>query len=83
MYYLYILRCADNSLYCGQTKDLERRVKEHNSDKFKSAKYTKGRRPVKLVYFEKYKNIKQALQREFKIKKMTKEKKEALIKKKL
>lgn len=79
MYYLYILRCFDNSLYCGQTNDLQRRVQEHNSDKFKSAKYTKGRRPVKLVYFEKYKTINKVLKREFEIKKMTKTKKEALI----
>ncbi len=81
MYYLYILRCSDNSLYCGQTNDLQRRVREHNSDKFKSAKYTKGRRPVKLIYFEKYKTISEALKREFKIKKMTKTVKEALVKK--
>ena len=79
MYYLYILRCADNSLYCGQTKDLQRRIEEHNSDKFKSAKYTRTRRPVKLVYFEKYKTINEILKREFKIKKMTKIKKESLI----
>ena len=81
MYYLYILRCSDNSLYCGQTNDLQRRVQEHNSDKFKSAKYTKGRRPVKLVYFEKYKTVNEALKREFEIKKLTKEKKENLIRK--
>jgi putative endonuclease len=80
MYYLYLLRCSDNSLYCGQTNDLQRRVQEHNSDKFKSAKYTKGRRPVKLVYFEKYRNLSKALKREFEIKKITKTKKEALIK---
>ncbi|MEK7633933.1 MAG: GIY-YIG nuclease family protein [Patescibacteria group bacterium] len=78
MYYLYILRCADNSLYCGQTKDLQRRIKEHNSDDSKS-KYTRTRRPVKLVYFEKYKTINEILKREFKIKKMTKIKKESLI----
>jgi putative endonuclease len=80
MYYLYILRCSDNSLYCGQTNDLQRRVQEHNSDKFKSAKYTKGRRPIKLVYFEKYTTIQEAIKREFEIKKMTKVKKEILVK---
>ena len=79
MYFIYILRCFDNSLYCGQTKDLQRRVKEHNLDKFKSAKYTKNRKPVKLVYFEKYKTINEVLKREFEIKKMTKAKKEILI----
>ena len=81
MHYFYILRCSDNSLYCGQTNDLHRRIKEHNSDKFRSAKYTKGRRPVKLVYFEKYKTINKALMREFEIKSMTKIKKENLVKK--
>ena len=70
MHYLYILRCSDNSLYCGQTNDLKRRVKEHNSDNSKS-KYTRSRRPVKLVYFEKYKTVNEALKREFEIKKMS------------
>lgn len=77
MYYLYILRCSDNSLYCGQANNLNRRIKEHNNPDSKS-KYTRSRRPVKLVYFEKYKNIKQALQREFEIKKWPKAKKEVL-----
>ena len=81
MYYVYILRCSDNSLYCGQTNNLERRIKEHNSDKFKSAKYTKGRRPVKLVYFEKYQTVNEALKREYEIKKLPKTKKEILVKK--
>jgi len=79
MYYLYLLRCSDNSLYCGQTKDLKRRVEEHNFNNVKSAKYTKSRRPVKLVYFEKYKTINEVLKREFEIKKLTKEKKEVLV----
>lgn len=79
MYYLYLLRCADKSLYCGQTKNLQRRIKEHNFDDVKSAKYTKSRRPVELVYLEKYKTISEVLKREFEIKKMTKIKKETLI----
>ena len=78
MHYLYILRCSDNSLYCGQTNDLKRRVKEHNSDNSKS-KYTRSRRPVKLVYFEKYKTVNEALKREFEIKKMSRFKKESLF----
>ena len=77
MYYLYILRCSDNSLYCGQANNLNRRIKEHNNPDSKS-KYTRSRRPVKLVYFEKYKTINKALKRESEIKKMTKAKKEAL-----
>ena len=83
MFYLYILRCSDNSLYCGQTNNLKKRIQEHNYDKFRSAKYTKGRRPVKLVYFEKYKTIKEALRREYEIKKWTKVKKEVLVKKRV
>lgn len=79
MYYLYLLRCSDNSLYCGQTKNLKRRIKEHNSNDSKS-KYTRAKRPVKLVYFEKYKTVNEVLRREFEIKKMTKTKKEILIK---
>ncbi|MDO8741745.1 MAG: GIY-YIG nuclease family protein [Candidatus Roizmanbacteria bacterium] len=81
MYYLYLLRCSDNSLYCGQTKDLQRRIEEHNSDNSKS-KYTRSRRPIKLVYFEKYRTLTKALKREFEIKKMTKIQKENLINKK-
>jgi len=80
MYYLYLLRCSDNSLYCGQTKDLQRRINEHNGDNSKS-KYTRSRRPVKLIYFEKYRTISKALKREFEIKKMSKAKKEMLAKK--
>ena len=80
MYFIYLLRCTDNSLYCGQTKDLQRRVEEHNSINSKS-KYTRTRRPIRLVYFEKYKTVNEALKREFEIKKMTKAKKEMLIKK--
>ena len=78
MYYLYFLRCSDNSLYCGQTKDLQRRIKEHNGDDSKS-KYTRARRPVKLVYFEKYRTLSKALKRELQVKRWSKSKKEALV----
>jgi len=80
MYYFYILRCADNSLYCGQTNDLKRRVREHNSSKSKSAKYTKSKRPVELVYSEKYSTLQQVMKRELEVKKWPKIKKEALVK---
>lgn len=79
MFYFYILRCSDNSLYCGQTKDLERRVGEHNFDNKKSSKYTRGRRPVKLVYFEKFKTMSAAMKREWEVKKWKKEKKEKIV----
>lgn len=78
MYYVYLLRCSDNSLYCGQTKDLKRRVAEHNGNNSKS-KYTRSRLPVKLVYFEKIKTLSRVLKRESEIKKMPKTKKEKLI----
>ena len=79
MYYFYIVRCSDNTLYCGQTINLENRISEHNSSKSRSAKYTKIRRPVVLVYREKYETLQQAMKREWQIKKWPKYKKEALI----
>ena len=79
-YYFYILRCFDNTLYCGQTENLERRLKEHNFDKHKSAKYLRGRTPVKLVYSEKHPTLQDAMRREIEIKKWRKAKKEAFIK---
>lgn len=51
-HYVYILRCADETLYTGYTTDLDRRVKEHNQGQ--GAKYTRGRKPVELVYSEEY-----------------------------
>jgi putative endonuclease len=80
MYYLYILRCCDDSLYCGQTKNLEKRIEEHNKNKVKSSKYAWSHRPVKLVYTEKHKSLSDALKREIEIKKFSKIKKEKLIK---
>lgn len=80
MYFVYLLRCKDNSLYCGQTNNVKKRIDEHNYSTTKSAKYTKGRRPVELVYMEEYKTLSQALKRECKIKKWTKIQKEQLIK---
>jgi len=79
MFYFYILRCSDNSLYCGQTNNLERRIYEHNFDKNKSAKYLRAKEPVKLVYSEKYLTLQEAMKREWQIKKWTKAKKEVLI----
>lgn len=81
MFYFYILRFSDNSLYCGQTNNLERRIYEHNFDKNKSAKYLRTKKPLKLVYFEKYTTLIEVMRRELQIKKWTRVKKEALIKK--
>lgn len=76
--YVYILRCKDGSLYTGWTNDLENRIKMHN--KGLGAKYTRGRGPCKLVYFETFDEKNEALKREFEIKKLSKERKENLIK---
>ncbi|OGM22097.1 hypothetical protein A2961_04990 [Candidatus Woesebacteria bacterium RIFCSPLOWO2_01_FULL_39_21] len=79
MYYFYILRCSDSSLYCGMTSNLENRLKEHNSSKTRGAKYLRAKKPVIVVYSETYADIKSAMDREYQIKKWTKAKKEALI----
>ena len=79
MYYFYMLRCSDNSLYCGQTNNLERRIKEHNFDKNKSAKYLRGRTPAFLVYHEKYRTLQEAMKREWEVRHWPKAQKEALI----
>jgi putative endonuclease len=80
MYYVYILQCADETLYVGITTDVKRRVEEHNSSTL-GAKYTSGRRPVKLVYSQKFENRGKATQEEMRIKKLSREKKIALFKK--
>lgn len=74
MYFVYILECADGSLYTGITTDLERRIEEHNSSKL-GAKYTKGRRPVKLLYQEKFADKSTALREEARIKKLSRKEK--------
>ncbi|HCP08420.1 MAG TPA: endonuclease [Candidatus Moranbacteria bacterium] len=80
MFYIYILKCADKTLYTGITTDLERRVAEHNGKGTKmGAKYTLGRRPVKLAYSKKFKNRSAASKEEARIKKMTKQQKTELI----
>lgn len=80
MYYLYILLCADETLYTGITTDLDRRVAEHNNSSLGS-KYTFTRRPVKLVYSQKFKNRSLASKEESRIKKLSRAKKLELIKK--
>jgi putative endonuclease len=78
-WYVYIVRCSDNSLYTGVTKDIERRINEHNTDDRLGARYTKARRPVHLVYTEEATNRSTATKRESKIKQFTKKQKENLI----
>lgn len=77
MNYVYILRCADNTLYCGWTNDLDARLATHNSGK--GAKYTRARLPVELVYFEEYDDKHEAMSREWHIKRMSKADKMKLI----
>ena len=79
MNYTYIVRCKDGTLYTGWTNNLERRMKIHNSGK--GAKYTRSRGPVKLVYYEIFETKKEAMKREYKIKRMSKCEKERLIQK--
>jgi len=76
-HYVYILRCADDTLYTGYTTDPERRVAEHNAGK--GAKYTRGRTPVDLVYLESYDSQSSAMSREYEIKQLRREEKTRLI----
>ncbi len=79
MWYVYIIKCSDKSLYTGITNDVARRVKVHNSRK--GGKYTRSRLPVKLLYKEICQTKSEALKREIKIKSLSrKEKLELLIK---
>lgn len=76
-WFCYLLRCADNTLYCGITNDLEKRLIIHNAGE--GAKYTRGRTPVMIVYRESCENKSAALKRELQIKRLTREKKLALV----
>jgi len=77
-WYVYILKCKDNSYYTGITKNIEKRIADHISGN--GAKYTRGRAPLKLIHTEIFKNRSTATKREFEIKKLSKIKKEILIK---
>lgn len=80
-WFVYVLRCADNSLYTGVTTDLARRLDEHNGvdESTKGARYTRNRRPVALVYQEHCADRSSACQREYAIKQLSKNAKEKLI----
>ena len=79
MWYLYILRCKDGSLYTGITTDVEKRLEAHRAGK--GAKYTRGRGPLELVYREECGDHSDALRREAEIKRLPREEKLKLIKK--
>ena len=75
--YVYILACADGSLYTGWTNDLAQRIKAHNSGA--GAKYTRSRRPVKLVYAASFPTKEEAMREEWRIKQLTRNEKLTLI----
>ncbi len=77
MNYAYILKCSDNSLYCGWTNNLEKRVATHNSGQ--GGKYTRTRLPVELVYYETFETKEEAMSREYHIKQLTRGEKLKLI----
>jgi putative endonuclease len=80
MWFVYIVRCADDTLYTGIAKDVERRIEEHNSSDVLAASYTRGRRPVALIYREAADTRSTALKREYEIKQLTRQEKEELLK---
>ena len=77
MHFVYMVRCADGSLYTGYARDPEKRTKVHNTGR--GAKYTSRRRPVSLVYAEACKSLSAALKREYALKSLTRHQKESLI----
>lgn len=78
IFFVYILQCADKSYYVGCTNNIERRLKQHNQLK-SGAHYTKIRRPVNVVYFEKYESLSKARKREAEIKSWRRKDKEMLV----
>lgn len=79
MNYVYMIRCKDGSLYTGWTNNLEKRFKNHCEGK--GAKYTRGRGPLELVYYEVFEDKREAMRREYEIKQLKKSEKEKLIEK--
>jgi putative endonuclease len=79
MFFVYFLKCRDDTLYCGYTNALMKRVEAHN--KGKGAKYTLKRRPVKLVYYETFETKSEAMKREYALKQLSRSEKENIISK--
>lgn len=77
MHFVYIVRCADGTLYTGYARDPRKREAAHNSGR--GARYTAGRRPVVLVHVESFASAGQALRREYELKQWSRRKKEALV----
>ncbi|REC47135.1 MULTISPECIES: GIY-YIG nuclease family protein [Chryseobacterium] len=78
IYYVYIVKCSDNSYYTGFTNDLEKRINEHN-DGLNSESYTYTRKPVELVFYYEFNDVNQAIGFEKQIKGCSRKKKEAII----
>lgn len=77
-WYVYILECSDDTYYTGVSTDLDRREFEHNNSKL-GARYTRARRPVKVVYHESLSSRADACKREWEIKKLSRKQKQALV----
>ena len=77
VHFVYIVRCADGTLYTGYTRDPRAREAAHNNGR--GAKYTRGRRPVRLVYQEAFRSVGKALAREYAVKQLTRAQKDALV----
>jgi putative endonuclease len=77
VHFVYIVRCADGTLYTGCSRDPRAREQAHNSGR--GAKYTEGRRPVRLVYQEAFRSVGKALAREYLVKQLTRAQKDALV----
>jgi putative endonuclease len=78
-WHVYIVRCADGTLYTGVARDVRRRVEEHNGAGGRGAKYTRGRRPVRLAYAKKARSRSDAQRKEARLKRLPKAGKEALV----
>jgi putative endonuclease len=78
-WYVYIVECKDKTLYTGSTNDVARRVREHNTSNVLGSRFTRSRRPVKVVFREAFKTRSEALKREAAIKRYTREKKLELL----
>lgn len=78
-WYVYMVRCADTSLYTGITTNIARRIDEHNHSRRSSSAYTRARRPVQLVYQEASQTRSDASKREYQIKRLSKKEKEELL----
>ena len=78
-WHVYVVVCFDNSFYCGITTNIERRIKQHNGELSGGAKYTRSRRPCRLVYKEKAENRSSASKKEYWFKKLSRKQKEKYI----